>query len=80
MDVMADDYIGTCPRCGSPRWVSVSLNEGYTRVPQCVPCGAIHKATLGPGWKAEYERRGREIRREKELRALRDGETVRSPS
>lgn len=44
-----DDYKGACPRCGSTRWVSVSLNGGWTRVPQCVPCGAIHPATLGPG-------------------------------
>lgn len=41
-----------CPACGSDRWVSVSLNGGYTRIPQCVPCGAYHKAVLGPGWRS----------------------------
>lgn len=30
----------TCARCGSPRWVSVSLNCGHTVIAQCVPCGA----------------------------------------
>lgn len=30
-----------CPKCGSPRWVAASLDEGYTRRRQCVPCGAI---------------------------------------
>lgn len=40
-----------CPSCGSPRWVSVSLNEGYTRRAQCVPCGKVH-ARLGPGWRS----------------------------
>jgi hypothetical protein len=33
----ADDW--HCRRCGSPRWVSASLNGGYTRTRQCVPCG-----------------------------------------
>jgi hypothetical protein len=37
-----------CPRCGSDRWVSVSLDEGYTRRAQCIPCGHVH-AALGPG-------------------------------
>lgn len=41
----------TCPRCGSDRWVSVSLDEGWTRRAQCVPCGQVH-APLGPGWRA----------------------------
>lgn len=41
-----------CPRCGSPRWVSVSLNGGYTRHAQCVPCGAYHPVVIGPGWKS----------------------------
>jgi hypothetical protein len=59
-------YEGTCPRCGSPHWTGVSLNGGYTRIPQCVPCGAYHQHTLGPGWRAEYERRGHEIRCAKE--------------
>jgi transcription elongation factor Elf1 len=40
-----------CPRCGSKSWVSVSLNGGYTRIAQCVPCGA-YGDYLGPGWKA----------------------------
>lgn len=39
----------TCPRCGSPRWVSVSLDEGWTRRAQCVPCGAYHPGVIGPG-------------------------------
>jgi transcription elongation factor Elf1 len=42
----------TCPRCGSPRWVSVSLDEGWTRRAQCVPCGAIHRPVIGPGWQS----------------------------
>jgi Uncharacterized Zn ribbon-containing protein len=41
----------TCPRCGSDRWVSVSLDEGWTRRAQCGPCGQVH-APLGPGWRA----------------------------
>jgi len=40
-----------CPRCGSKSWVSVSLNGGWTRLAQCVPCGA-YGDKLGPGWKA----------------------------
>lgn len=40
-----------CPSCGSTSWVSVSLDEGYTRRAQCVPCGKVH-ARLGPGWRA----------------------------
>lgn len=31
----------SCPRCASPRWVAVSLDQGHTRRRQCVPCGAI---------------------------------------
>jgi rubredoxin len=45
-----DDGEHRCPRCGSTRWVSVSLDEGYTRRAQCIPCGHVH-AKLGPGWK-----------------------------
>lgn len=41
-----------CPRCGSPQWVSVSLDEGYTRHAQCVPCGTMHPGVIGPGWRA----------------------------
>lgn len=41
-----------CPRCGSPRWVSASLDEGWTRIAQCIPCGA-YGDKLGPGWRAE---------------------------
>jgi transcription elongation factor Elf1 len=41
-----------CPCCGSPKWVSVSLDTGFTRRAQCVPCGAIHKPVIGPGWKS----------------------------
>lgn len=41
-----------CPRCKSPRWVSVSLDGGYTRRAQCVPCGALHIPVIGPGWKS----------------------------
>ena len=33
--------------------LSASLDTGYTRIPQCVPCGHYDTATvLGPGWKA----------------------------
>ena len=45
-----------CPRCGSHRWVSVSLNGGWTRRAQCVPCGAIHEPVIGPGWQASNYR------------------------
>lgn len=41
-----------CPACGSTSWVSVSLDEGYTRKAQCVPCGKVH-ANLGPGWRQQ---------------------------
>lgn len=42
-----------CPRCGSNRWVSVSLDYAITRIPQCVPCGHYdHTIVLGPGWRA----------------------------
>ncbi len=41
-----------CPACGSTSWVSVSLDEGWTRRAQCVPCGKVH-ALLGPGWRQE---------------------------
>jgi hypothetical protein len=39
-----------CPRCNSPRWVSVSLDGGWTRRAQCVPCGALHEPVIGPGF------------------------------
>lgn len=42
-----------CPQCGSTRWVSVSLDEGWTRRAQCVPCGAYHKPMIGPGYKSK---------------------------
>lgn len=42
----------TCPRCGSLRWVSVSLDGGWTRRAQCVPCGAYHAGSIGPGWRS----------------------------
>jgi len=47
---MPTDPVHICPRCGSDRWVSVSLDGGWTRLAQCVPCGQVH-AKLGPGWK-----------------------------
>jgi hypothetical protein len=30
----------------------VSLNGGFTRRAQCVPCGAYHEPVIGPGWKS----------------------------
>lgn len=58
-----------CPRCGSDRKVSTSLDCGYTRTPQCVPCGHYDTATtLGPGWRAEHEQRQAEIRDENRRR------------
>ncbi|MEV4705046.1 hypothetical protein [Actinoplanes sp. NPDC049316] len=33
--------VPACRRCGSPRWVPVSLDQGFTRRRQCVPCGLI---------------------------------------
>lgn len=47
-----DEAERTCPRCGSPEWVSVSLDQGYTRRAQCVPCGHYHPGILGPGWRS----------------------------
>jgi uncharacterized Zn finger protein len=38
-----------CPRCGSNRFVSVSYDRGYTRLPQCVPCGQVHPDYFGHG-------------------------------
>jgi hypothetical protein len=40
------EYDGHCRVCGSDRWVSVSFNGGTTRVPQCVPCGAVHRGVV----------------------------------
>lgn len=57
-----------CRRCGSPRWVSVSLDEGWTRLAQCVPCGAYHPDKLGPGWKAELAARGKALQEERAAR------------
>lgn len=37
-----------CPRCRSGRYVSASIDGGWTRHAQCVPCGRIH-ARLGRG-------------------------------
>lgn len=42
----------TCPRCGSTEWLSISLDTGFSRRAQCVPCGTVHPGVLGPGWKA----------------------------
>lgn len=42
----------TCPRCGATRWVSVSLDGGWTRRAQCVPCGTHHSGVIGPGWRS----------------------------
>ncbi|MDB4928308.1 MAG: hypothetical protein JWM10_792 [Myxococcaceae bacterium] len=58
-------YTGCCPRCGSPRWVSVSLDGAWPRVPQCVPCGAYHETVLGPGSEQQLHIRRAEIRRSK---------------
>lgn len=45
-----DEYEGRCHRCGSDRWGSVSLDGAWTRIPQCVPCGAYHRGVkLGHG-------------------------------
>lgn len=41
-----------CSGCGSPRWVSVSLDDGYTRRAQCIPCGTYHEPVIGPGWQS----------------------------
>jgi transcription elongation factor Elf1 len=45
-----EQEVHTCPRCRSTWWVSVSVDGGWTRRAQCVPCGAVH-AKLGPGWR-----------------------------
>lgn len=42
-----------CPRCGSNRFVSVSLDTGYTRIPQCVPCGHYHPDYRGRGYRSQ---------------------------
>lgn len=41
-------YEGRCPNpgCKSAQWVSVSLDGGRTRIPQCVPCGAYHRGVV----------------------------------
>lgn len=49
---LAATTTGLCPRCLSDRWVSVSLDGGWTRRAQCVPCGAYHPYTIGPGWRS----------------------------
>jgi hypothetical protein len=41
-----------CQRCGSSRFVSISLDGGYTRRPQCVPCGRVDSRYFGHGWKS----------------------------
>ena len=47
-----------CPKCGSTRWVSTSIDQGYSRIPQCVPCGHYDTLTrLGPGWRSPYQER-----------------------
>lgn len=46
------DEVPPCPRCRSTEWVSVSLDGGWTRKAQCVPCGHVQPKTIGPGWKA----------------------------
>lgn len=43
-----------CPACGSTRWVSVSLDEGWSRRAQCVPCGAYHAPMIGYGYKSAH--------------------------
>lgn len=48
----ADEAKRSCPRCGSPEWVSVSLDQGCTRRAQCVPCGHYHPGVIGPGWRS----------------------------
>lgn len=41
-----------CPRCGSAHGVYTSLDNGWKRIPQCVPCGFYDTTTvLGPGWR-----------------------------
>lgn len=55
-----------CPRCGSREWVSVSLDEGYTRLAQCVPCGAMHPGVIGPGWRTEEYQRAAQRRERSE--------------
>jgi|SRR6185295_2120808 len=52
LDAGGEKYQGTCPRCGSPRWVRASVNGGATVFPQCVPCGAAHLVTLDDGNRA----------------------------
>jgi hypothetical protein len=53
-----------CPSCGSPRYVSVSLDGAWTRRAQCVPCGA-YGDYLGPGWRGEQSLRTQERRAER---------------
>ncbi|RKR92812.1 hypothetical protein BDK92_7294 [Micromonospora pisi] len=51
-EVRAEDTAQVCPRCGSPQWVSVSLDGGWTCKAQCVPCGAYHPGAIGLGWRS----------------------------
>ena len=41
-----EDVKPWCPACGSRRWVAVSLDGGFTRRRQCVPCGTVHPGLL----------------------------------
>ncbi len=52
MTTTTDEEPGPCPNCGSPRWVSVSLDGGWTRRAQCVPCGHVRPGVIGPDWRA----------------------------
>jgi len=44
----------SCSSCGSNQWVSVSLDGGWSRRAQCVPCGTIRPGIIGPGWQAGF--------------------------
>jgi len=37
-----------CKACGSKRWVQVSLNGGWTKSAQCVPCGRVQGLPVTP--------------------------------
>lgn len=45
-----------CSRCGSNRFVAVSLDRGLSRRAQCIPCGHIEPAALPRDWTSPHRR------------------------
>lgn len=45
-----------CSKCGSNRFVAVSLDRGTSRRAQCIPCGHIEPAALPKDWESPHRR------------------------